>query len=792
MSSAGPPTPPTRSSCVSRCTSSSPISRGSPGTPRSNSIVPQREPGEHRLYVGLDGGNAGAFVEVGALTAVPGSDYLIVAQVRTAGLVHAGARVEAYFIDASGNRIDASIVRSPPVRSGGRWEDVAVRLPGDFPNAAWIGLQVVLAQPQPDPQPALGGHELIYQDVKGQAWFDNISIWQVPHLSVRTQSPVNVVRDPVRPELTMRVRDLSGRALHGEVIIYDHQQRPVDHARQDVGKGAPRRWVWQPSLTRYGWYLAILTVYDQGSQNDTKAPVARWPRAASAFLWLPDEADIDEAEAVRFGLAAEGLSQEAMDLIPQMLQATAMGSVVLSAWDIQTDPDNLAQRQSFLEKLIQTIAHQQRQVVLNLSPVPAHLAAALDIDVHSPLSIFDGPSKTWLDYLAPVLMRHGQAIEHWQLGSVDRPEAFYIKDLPQYIGAIYDDFRDLAPRPTIVTPWRLDQDRREIDQVDVAYAVDVPFAVMPDRIADHYAQWHQPPAGELWAYLREPSATELSHDRRVEDLALRILHAWEAGSARLFLSHPWSVKAEKSVGFYPDPLLGVFSNAAHRLAGRTVVGRMPLREGLDCMIFDGPAGGMLAAWNRSLSPDQAGIQMYLGPQPRSTDVWGNQAALPMVEGKHQVALTTKPIFIEGIDPQLAVLRGSMRIEPRFIESVATPHRRELVIKNLGPPHEGEADVPRAQTLGDCPEDPSVFDRARGDRPVSEYRAVSDLRVGGVKDCFGAVRVCRRGRIRGRSRDDRGPGARGHRTRRDRHDRAGQRRGTSHAASPGDRVDHQPG
>ena len=39
--------------------------------------------GTHIFYLGVNGGNAGAYLEVGTLPAVPGSDYLVFAKVRT-------------------------------------------------------------------------------------------------------------------------------------------------------------------------------------------------------------------------------------------------------------------------------------------------------------------------------------------------------------------------------------------------------------------------------------------------------------------------------------------------------------------------------------------------------------------------------------------------------------------------------------------------------------------------------------------------------------------------------------
>ena len=106
--------------------------------------------GDHAFYLKLNGGSAGAFLQNGAIPAVPDSDYLITANVRTASLRRASARLSAYLIDKQGRRIDASIARTEPLRTAGQWTAVAVRLNGEYPEADYMGIEIELLQPRPD------------------------------------------------------------------------------------------------------------------------------------------------------------------------------------------------------------------------------------------------------------------------------------------------------------------------------------------------------------------------------------------------------------------------------------------------------------------------------------------------------------------------------------------------------------------------------------------------------------------------------------------------------------------
>ena len=102
------------------------------------------------------------------------------------------------------------------------------------------------------------------------------------------------------------------------------------------------------------------------------------------------------------------------------------------------------------------------------------------------------------------------------------------------------------------------------------------------------------------------------------------------------------------------------------------------------MILDGNAGGMLVAWNRSADEMHAKIDMFLGKTPVAIDVWGNRTSVPLRNGRHQLMLGRTPIFIEGIDPKLALFRAAFQIVPPFIESKQILHQRTLTLANPWP------------------------------------------------------------------------------------------------------------
>ena len=635
--------------------------------------------GDFSFYLGLNGGNSGAFLEVGALPVVPSSDYLITVNVRTKSLDYAKTRVTVYFVDGQGRQIPESIQRTKPIRTAGQWVALSLKLQGDYPGAVWIGMELELLQLQPDPDHPLGTQQILFQDISGGAWFDDINVWQLPHVEVVTQSRINVVRMPLFPKLTIRVKDLSGQQLHADVAIYDHQLKLIGHVNRKVGDGAPNWWEWEPRLPGFGWYLVDLQVFEKGGERDSNDPIVR---TFNAFLWLPKGPDTSTQDTNRFALIAENITDEDyLKLLPQLLDTTSLKAAVISPWRENQKLSSMEYEQKRMSKLLQPLMSVGRQMTMSLTPLPWELAQTQSVDTSRTLGAFAGPPEIWVPYLAPVLRRHGQQIQQWQLGSVLKSEAVYFDNLAEIIERIQLEFLALAPYPTLLLPWRLDQSRPVGLPESIIYAVDVPISAMPEYFDDYLAEWTESQM-PVWLYLREPPADELAHQWRVVDLVLRMLYAWRNNVDGIAIADLWTEAVERRKSLVPDPLLGVFSNTTHRLVDRRMIGWLPLRNGLKCMIFDGPAGGMLAAWNQSCSSSDAFMEMYLGEEPISIDVWGNRTVLELNEsGKHYVKLGKAPVFIEKIDPDLAMFRAGFEVSPMFIPSMQLAHKRVITLIN---------------------------------------------------------------------------------------------------------------
>ena len=637
--------------------------------------------GQHSFYLGLDGGSAGAFLELGAVNAVESCDYLVTAKLRTTNLETARALLLVYFVDRSGNKIDASESASPLIQTNGKWQTVNVKLPGDFSQAAWIGMQIELRQAQYDPQDLLGNYQIVNEEIRGGAWFDDITIWQLPRLSVHSQSEVNIIRAPQKPRLSMQVLDLTGKPLAVVATLYDHAMRPVATDRREAGPGMPSRWHWQPALEQFGWYLVDMRVYEKSSDGQDSLSPEPIGRTVSSLLWLGEDLLLDSLDAPRFGLIAEDMSNHELNLMPGLMDQTRLKALVLSAWKRQLTLTQVEKHQAYLDGILEQLLSHHLKLTLSLYPLPDELDRLIDPNTDSLVTIFDKPIDKWRPFLAPVLMRHAQRVHLWQLGAAQQKLAFFDPYLPKHVQQAQTYLRNMASQPQVVLPWSIHQARRRDVDEHVAYSIHVPPSVLADRLSDYLQDWTQSPGTNVALLLDMAPADRMTHPRRVADLVLRMLHAWEAEVSSVHLQRPWTLSPDRQKRILPDPILGAFSTVAHLLAGRKVVDRLPLRQGLVSMILDGRQGGLLAVWNQSADPQDAVMDMYLGESPVAVDVWGNRTALPQVDGRHQLKITHMPQFIVGIDPELALFRAAFGIKPSFIESKQTMHQRGITIAN---------------------------------------------------------------------------------------------------------------
>jgi len=645
--------------------------------------------GDYSVRLPTRGGSAALRLAAGVIPVAPRADYTVRAAVRTRGLRHARARLAARFLDADLKQIESSQQRSELIRTGGAWEEVRVELWGDYPQAAWVQVDLLLLQPTEQEADAFGaaagaGDEAdavpgarARDDLSGAAWFDDVAIVQAPRLELSTNSPTNVIDHPQRPTLRVRVRDLTGETLRGVVRVHDLDGELVTWKSLELPPASPVV-EWTPPLGRYGWYRATLDAVSLGEDGDRKLV----GRTDLSFVWASRGA-ADPADAPRLMAVVEGEPLEHLEEMPAMAGALGVGAVQVEI------PDGPADRVlGTLERAVLSALESRFRVALEIGRVSSGLARRLHLATDDVLALpVEAESDAWTGFLEPALARFGQRVRHWQLGRVGDDHSAYQRFVERRAG-FREAFERLSPEPVIATPWPAHARVDEEIAAGGSLTITLPRSAPAESAADYAETWRRAaPGSDVTLVIAPPEGVD-SH--RARQLAWRTLHAWGSGVDRLAYASLWKWSGDRRPEALPGPEFAAVRALSDRLHGKRVIGEMPMPEGAHALILRGVEGSVLAVWNEYAAPGEAVLEALFGEDldgadgVRAIDLYGNPVALERTGGRHRLEARADPVFVENVDPELLLFQAGARIDPSFVTSEGARRELELVLENPWP------------------------------------------------------------------------------------------------------------
>ncbi|MEM9065572.1 MAG: hypothetical protein AAGB51_08800 [Planctomycetota bacterium] len=715
------------------------VPRIRPGYPLTNLAALDRTSGLSgvaSMKLPTNGGSTSLMLEAGVVPVFPNADYMVTAQVRTAGLRHARALLSAVMLDQELQPIEASISVSRLAETGGGWEELSIPVWGDFPEASSLRIELELLQPELFEQALLGDDHVFLQDVGGAVWFDDIQVTQLPRLELSTGEPSNLIPAGRTPTIDILIRDLTGDRLATEIRVFDVDGRLVDTWTQRVGSGRTSV-SWAPKLDRFGWYRAVLSVRTGASEVGS---------AMLDFAWLsPSDGPVRDvrtlADRQRFGLVADELHPGLIPLAAELAERSGAGSFELPLWSAGFAPEDAADLITNLIPVVDRLRSQGVRFGFRMAVLPDMLAGITRLDVHDVLSVFGGDE--WRPYLTEFLDRFGQRVARWRLGELRaNGEAEPID------GELADrarrSFATLVPGPELVVPWPATSpvpemsggaqalrgveipwpewlSHRGVEDFVAALASDegyeretergvLPLLARAPTLLARGSDTSLPEKSLLLAPIETPG---FSSRDRLDELTKRVIQYWRHVAAVpdpirghrhvAALRQPWWFTVERRPRLMPMPELIAWRELSRMLSGRVPVGTLPAAEGVTALLFApvdarSPRGGLVVLWrddDGGVKPGSApALEMYLGPGTVVTsDAFGNRADLepglmaagadaPTAQRRiHRVYAGRSPVFVEGIDTRLVRMLSLVRIEDAFLRSTRRIHEREIVIEN---------------------------------------------------------------------------------------------------------------
>lgn len=658
-----------------------------PGFPLFNLGKVERVPGgpegAYAVKLPTSGGSSSLMLARGRLVAMPGSDYMVTARVRTDGLEYAAARIGVRFVDNALEPLDGAGVMSEPVRTDGGWTTVRVRLEGRE-EAAYLQIELQLAQPDVlNPTQAVP-FEVRHEDFGGSAWFDDVRLYQVPRIDFSGTDERNVVVAPASPELRLRVQDFTGETLVADARVYDVSGHLVDEKRLvdggDTGAGSSSSVSWAPALPGFGWYRAVVLLSnEQGVVGQRACDIA----------WLAQGPEGDADDRSGFGVVLGEVGElGGVDEVTALLDELRTGSAWLGVWETPRGGGASEWSEDDFEgvrRLVERLVDRHQLLTFVLSATPKALADSARTDVDDVLGVFRDEAEASVSSLRGVLTRFSESASSWHLGAVGRAETSDTGEVEASVMAALDEMSKEVPRPRVSVAWGASSPVRGFDAEARRVTLRVPGWATRETVMELVGGWEragsdvEPVLVFPWEG-EETFGTEVLLDRLVR-LAVA---GWEAGAPVMAIERPWRRALDGRGGAMPTPPFTVWRVLSEELSGRRPVAELYAGKGARAIVGDGgaPGTGVIVAWNDFARPGEAEIRALLANGPVTVrDRFGNETMVYREDNEHVIPLGPEPVFIRGIDTELVLFRSGLKLVPGFLESRAQRHALELEISN---------------------------------------------------------------------------------------------------------------
>ncbi len=649
--------------------------------------------GQYSFRFDLNGGSLVYRYAPGKIRVQPGAHYRVECLVRTTVLPNARARLSAMLTDADGHVLSGTTRHSEPyaaLREQDDWQRLSVELSADDPGQeAFLVIELGLLQPAMFTPTVLGDRAIFPQDIRGTAWFDDVSVCQVPRVELSTERPGNIFyRDDI-PRLLIDVNDRSTDDLAAQLVIRDADGRTVyqrsgaldDSAAQTPSPGRKKVSLLLPELVP-GWYEAALVMTSQGQSLGEQA-------LDLVLLAEPREAIAPDG---RFGIIATDLPFEGWSELPEILPVLGAGRVKLSVWSEAGDVQNVDP--AAFDQLLERLGELGITPTACLSALPPELADKLGGD--SSLVALSRAEKTdWQQKLSFLISRHANHLDRWQLGR-DGTDAFVTQPaMREVYRKVYRQFSALMDSPDLAMPWPA---WYEMDgELPATVALAVPPSVLPEQLPLYMQDLRGRQGHNLSLSLQPLDRRRYGRQRQLRDLAQRVVYALAADARRIDLPLPFAVKRkDDQIVKQPDEMLLVIRTLIATLGNAEFRGRVPIAEDVEAFLFERAGTGILVAWDRGGSAKVRRLQLNLGKRPMRIDLFGNAAALVRPLASHagadamaagargekppegiEIEIGPMPIFLVDIDAQAAQLRASVAFDRPLIESSFQAHTRRL-------------------------------------------------------------------------------------------------------------------
>jgi len=593
----------------------------------------------------LDGGSL-AFRYLGQdIPASPACMYRITAWVRTAGLDRARAYLSAYYLDRQGRRIPGTERFSQRIGAlrGQEWVRIHVELPGGVEQARLIGLTVWLAQPKvwsTAPEPP---RPIYREDLAARAWFDDIVVRRLPYARLAGQKQRHLFPPGQPAKLMINVYDTQAERISAELQVVGADAETVLRTAVPVHTSKnPEPHTATLNDLAPGLYKAILTV----STPETPLLRRQW-----TFAKLGPRISSSAQPERRFGVVLEQADQTCWPACRRLIEAVRVGWVKVPI-DLGTQPGHAdAPAATGPPQPLQQLLLRRIEPVGTLSHRPSRQGPG-GWAGRSLLDVLGDDSAPRRERLASMFASYAGVIRTWQFGE-DGCQDFAWD--PRLVGTLERFRREcsrLTTRMTLVCPWPVQHALAGGRLPAERLSLRIPPQIAPERIPDHLRAFKSLEGVRLWAVIEPLDPQRYERLSCLADTAKRLVLTAASPVDVIFLRGLWRhLDTPEGPTIEPTENALVFRTVVDLLGSARFVGRMYVGRTAKCYIFDRNGQAVLVMWDDQADPQGTRCELYLGPQAKQFDLWGNELPSELVEtGRSLRELRTEAAPFRRIPP----------------------------------------------------------------------------------------------------------------------------------------------
>lgn len=652
--------------------------------------TPSSLPSDRRcLAIELDGG-------AGAATSpqIPVStrfSFILEVKVRTEGLEHDAARVSLLLFDEAGALLETHSSKFVQARD---WTTVQVGPVAPLDARVKYARILLALQPRD-----------LQEDLTGTAWFDELRLFQVPRMKLRTSALTGLYHQPGSAEVICEVSGVSEANPKVSFELFDHREQSL--ARETVGVSATPLTAaqqrkagktaepfagsasWKPPIAEFGFYRVQVTMELSSG--------AKLKRNVTLAVLRP----ISIANSGEFGWSLPGGEQPLpLEELGPLLGDVGIHWAKFPVWYRNPDDvwtDRLAW---FAERL----SLQSIEMVGLLDHPPAKPGDGSTVKEHPPIASLFIESGIWDDAVEPLMTRLSLKVRWWQLGGDDDTSFVGLPDVDAKISEVKRQFDRFGQEIRLGIPWRwVNQPPQSQDAPWEFLSLITNPPLTADEIALYLenppAAAQSPPSGpaqpvlpvtqvdptsrtarfvsvaadqaptvdgkaeaesakyrgpKRWIVLEPLDRSTYSTQDRVQDLVMRMLAAKIHGADAIFVPQPFSTeRGLMNDDGTPGELLIPWRTIATAISGAKYLGQIQLPGGSKNHVFARGSQAFMILWNDQPTEER----LSLGDDLQQMDLWGREQPVQRVDQderiEHRIAVSQQPTLVTGLNEGVA-------------------------------------------------------------------------------------------------------------------------------------------